>query len=54
MTTEKKVISEAAAKRAVPVLLAIFVFALVIDNAFKYVTQPISESLGLSLNEAGL
>lgn len=54
MTTEKKVVTEAMAKRAVPVLLAIFVFALVIDNAFKYVTQPISESLAISLNEASL
>ena len=33
--------TEAMAKRAVPILLAVFVFSLVIDNGFKYVNQPI-------------
>lgn len=46
--------SEAAAKRAVPILLAVFVFSLVIDNGFKYVTGAISDSLEISLTAAGL
>ena len=37
-----------------PVLLAIFVFSLVIDNSFKYITEPISGTLGITLNEASL
>lgn len=46
--------SQTLARRAVPVLLAVFVFSLVIDNSFKYITAPISASLGISLNEASL
>ncbi|WP_347346079.1 MFS transporter [Microbacterium sp.] len=52
--SEKKIVTETMARRAVPILLAVFVFSLVIDNGFKYVSQPISESLGITLNEAGL
>ena len=47
-------VSDAVAKRAVPILLTVFVLSLVIDNAFKYVNQPIADSLGISLNTAGL
>ncbi|MFT4219901.1 MAG: MFS transporter [Microbacterium sp.] len=47
-------ISPSLARRAVPILLAVFVFSLVIDNAFKYVTGAIATSLDLSLNAAGL
>ncbi|RBY81972.1 MFS transporter [Geodermatophilus sp. TF02-6] len=41
-------------KRAVPILLAIFVFALVIDNGFKYMSLPISQDLGLDINTVSL
>ena len=54
MTTQPHAISESVAKRAVPVLLAIFVFSLVIDNSCKYITEPISGTLGITLNEASL
>lgn len=36
-------------KRAVPVLLFLFVFSLVIDNAFKNASKPIADDLGLSV-----
>lgn len=54
MTTTIKPLSEAAAKRAVPILLAVFVFSLVIDNGFKYVTGSIAGSLDISVTTAGL
>lgn len=41
-------------KRAVPVLLAVFLFALVIDNGFKYMSLPIAEDLGLDINTVSL
>ncbi|MFL0446709.1 hypothetical protein [Corynebacterium xerosis] len=41
-------------KAAVPVILFIFVFCLVIDNGFKFMTKPIAEDLGLSLTTASL
>lgn len=47
-------ITNAMAKRAVPILLAVFVFSLVIDNAFKYVTGEIANTLDLSLSTASL
>jgi MFS transporter, DHA2 family, metal-tetracycline-proton antiporter len=36
------------AKRAVPVILLFFVFALIIDNSFKLVSVAIAEDLGIS------
>lgn len=47
-------VSDTVAKRAIPILLTVFVLSLVIDNAFKYVNQPIADSLNISLNTAGL
>ncbi len=47
-------VTAALAKRAVPILLTVFVFSLVIDNAFKYVTNEIAGTLDLSLNTASL
>lgn len=41
-------------KRAVPVLLFVFVFALVIDNGFKTMTMPMAEGLGIPDNTASL
>lgn len=41
-------------KVAVPVLLFTFVFCLVIDNGFKFMTQPIGEALHLSAKTAGM
>ncbi|MDK6259864.1 MFS transporter [Corynebacterium frankenforstense] len=41
-------------KRAVPILLFTFVFCLVIDNAFKTMTMPIAEGLGIDDNTASL
>lgn len=39
-------------KAAVPVLLFSFVFCLVLDNGFKFMTKPIAESLDLSVSTA--
>ncbi|SEG23811.1 MFS transporter [Paenibacillus sp. UNC499MF] len=36
------------AKRAVPVILLFFVFALIVDNSFKLVSVAIAEDLGIS------
>nr|WP_120491174.1 MFS transporter [Corynebacterium lactis] len=41
-------------KAAVPVLLFSFVFCLVLDNGFKFMTKPIAESLDLSVSTASL
>lgn len=41
-------------KRAVPVLLFLFVFCLVMDNGFKSLNLPISEDLGLSVDAVSL
>lgn len=41
-------------KVAVPVLLFCFVFCLVVDNGFKFMTKPIAEDLGLSVTTASL
>lgn len=41
-------------KAAVPVILFTFVFCLVVDNGFKFMTKPIAEDLGLSLTTASL
>lgn len=41
-------------KAAVPIILFAFVFCLVIDNGFKFMTKPIAEDLGLSLTTASL
>lgn len=41
-------------KAAVPVLLFTFVFCLVLDNGFKFMTKPIAESLDLSVSTASL
>lgn len=41
-------------KRAVPVLLFVFVFALVIDNGFKTMTMPMAEGLGIPDTTASL
>lgn len=41
-------------KAAVPIILFTFVFCLVIDNGFKFMTKPIADDLGLSLTTASL
>lgn len=41
-------------KRAVPVLLFVFLFALIIDNGFKFMSLPISEDLGLDVTTVSL
>lgn len=41
-------------KAAVPILLFSFVFCLVIDNGFKFMSQPIADDLGLSVTEVSL
>lgn len=40
--------------RAVPILLFMFVFSLVIDNGFKFMSLPISEDLNLPITEVSL
>ncbi len=41
-------------RRAVPVLLVMFVFSLVIDNGFKFLSLPISEDLSIPVSEVSL
>jgi DHA2 family metal-tetracycline-proton antiporter-like MFS transporter len=41
-------------KQAVPVLLALFVFSLIVDNGFKLLSPSIATSLGLSENTVSL
>ncbi|MGV9713215.1 MFS transporter [Gordonia sp. NPDC003424] len=41
-------------KTAVPVLLFLFVFSLVMDNGFKLMSQPMSEALNISENTVSL
>ncbi|MDO4686600.1 MAG: MFS transporter [Corynebacterium sp.] len=41
-------------KAAVPILLFSFVFCLIIDNGFKFMSQPIADALNLSANEVSL
>ena len=41
-------------KKAVPVLLALFVFSLIMDNGFKLMSPSIASSLGLSENTVSL
>lgn len=41
-------------RRAVPVLLFIYVFSLIIDSGFKFITPSIQHSLDLSLETASL
>ncbi|MDO5077320.1 MFS transporter [Corynebacterium sp.] len=41
-------------KAAVPILLFSFVFCLVIDNGFKFMSQPIADDLGLSITTVSL
>lgn len=40
--------------RAVPILLILFVFSLVIDNGFKFMSLPIAEDLQLPVTEVSL
>lgn len=41
-------------KHAVPIILFTFVFSLIIDNGFKFMTDSMGDALGLSLNEVSL
>jgi len=41
-------------KKAVPVLLFLFVFSLVIDSAFRFTSKPIADALGLSVTTVSL
>ncbi|MFZ4372945.1 MAG: MFS transporter [Mycobacterium sp.] len=41
-------------KQAIPVLLALFVFSLIMDNGFKLMSPSIASSLGLSENTVSL
>lgn len=40
--------------RAVPILLIMFVFSLVIDNGFKFMSLPISQDLNIPVTEVSL
>ena len=54
MTVDQKTGRELNPKAAVPVLLALFVFSLVMDNGFKLLSPSIASSLGLSENTVSL
>ena len=41
-------------KAAVPILLFVFVFSLIMDNGFKTMTLPMAQGLGISSNTASL
>lgn len=41
-------------KRAVPILLFLFIFSLVVDNAFKNASKPIADDLGLSVTTVSM
>ncbi len=41
-------------KRAVPVLLSLFVFSLIVDSAFRFTSKPIADDLGLSVTTVSL
>ena len=41
-------------KKAVPILLVSFVFCLIIDNGFKFMSKPIADDLGLSATTVSL
>ena len=41
-------------KAAVPILLFVFVFSLIIDNGFKTMTMPIAQALDISVKTASL
>lgn len=41
-------------KRAVPVLLGLFVFSLIVDSAFRFTSKPIADDLGLSVTTVSL
>lgn len=41
-------------KHAVPIILFTFVFSLIIDNGFKFMTDSMGDALDLSLNEVSL
>lgn len=41
-------------KRAVPVLLFLFVFSLIIDNGFKFTSKPIADDLGIDVTTVSL
>jgi len=49
-----RVLSGPNPKRAVPVILFLFVFSLVIDNGFKFVSKSIGDDLGLSASTVSL
>lgn len=53
-TEETKGPGGVSAKRAVPLMLFLFVFSLVIDNGFKNMSLPIAEDLGLSVGTVSL
>ena len=53
-TQEKRPGSAVNPKVAVPILLFVFVFSLVIDNGFKTMTMPIAEALDISDTTASL
>lgn len=41
-------------RKAIPILLFLFVFTLVIDQGFKFMTKPMADSLGIDINTASL
>ena len=51
---DKRTGSAVNPKVAVPILLFVFVFSLVIDNGFKTMTMPIAEALDISVKTASL
>ena len=51
---DKRTGSAVNPKVAVPILLFVFVFSLVIDNGFKTMTMPIAQALDISVKTASL
>lgn len=41
-------------KRAVPVLLGLFIFSLIVDSAFRFTSKPMADDLGLSVTTVSL
>ncbi|MCP1386936.1 MFS transporter [Corynebacterium sp. TA-R-1] len=54
MTTANPAAGGLNPKRAVPIILFTFVFSLIVDNGFKFMTDSMGEALNLTLNEVSL
>lgn len=51
---EAEAVKKLNPRKAIPVLLFLFVFCLVIDQGFKFLTLPMAESLGIDITTASL